>query len=182
VQTVELSTEQSLDEIEQAVASLDEDFRPAGSIGPEVELSFEPDPFVEPFDEEEVVLDRYATWDTSLWSNRPHVSAPESEELCELLSQFTQMLVEPVEPAACELTTPWSSLGVGQQEPDAVAANYLPAGSAADGDFLACLADDESNVLLIDDEPAHPTVRLVAPQRFRQLFTNLIPERRGKDA
>ncbi len=48
--------------IEQLLAEADEDFQPAGSIGPEVELCFEEaiHPFREEFEQEEVVSDRYA--------------------------------------------------------------------------------------------------------------------------
>lgn len=49
--------------IEQLLAEADDDFQPAGSIGPEVELNFEEQthPFQEKFDEEEVITDRYST-------------------------------------------------------------------------------------------------------------------------
>ncbi len=48
--------------IEQLLAVAEEDFQPAGSIGPEVELCFEEaiHPFREEFEHEEVVSDRYA--------------------------------------------------------------------------------------------------------------------------
>lgn len=48
--------------IERLLAKVDEDFQPAGSIGPEVELNFEEPvhPFQEEFEQEEVVSDRYA--------------------------------------------------------------------------------------------------------------------------
>jgi type II secretory pathway predicted ATPase ExeA len=48
--------------IERLLAEVDDDFQPAGSIGPEVELCFEetPHPFQEEFAHEEVVADRYA--------------------------------------------------------------------------------------------------------------------------
>jgi hypothetical protein len=44
------------------LGELEDDFRPAGTIRPEVELVLDDptDPFSEPFDEEEVVVDRYA--------------------------------------------------------------------------------------------------------------------------
>lgn len=50
-----------LEQIEGTLAELDEDFRPAGSIGPEVELVFDDpeDPFNEQFEEEEIVVDGY---------------------------------------------------------------------------------------------------------------------------
>jgi hypothetical protein len=49
-----------VERIEQAVSGLDEDFQPAGSIGPEVELVFDGphDPFSEEFEQEEVIVDR----------------------------------------------------------------------------------------------------------------------------
>jgi type II secretory pathway predicted ATPase ExeA len=48
--------------IEQLLAEADDDFKPAGSIGPEVELCFDlaDHPFREEFEQEEVVQDRYA--------------------------------------------------------------------------------------------------------------------------
>lgn len=49
--------------IEELLAKADDDFQPAGSIGPEIELHFEPTPhpFQEEFEHEEVVSDRYAS-------------------------------------------------------------------------------------------------------------------------
>ena len=48
--------------IERLLAEADDDFQPAGSIGPEIELCFEEaaHPFQEAFEHEEVVADRYA--------------------------------------------------------------------------------------------------------------------------
>jgi type II secretory pathway predicted ATPase ExeA len=53
---------QQIHRIERLLAQADDDFQPAGSIGPEVELCFDnsPHPFQEQFAEEEVVADRYA--------------------------------------------------------------------------------------------------------------------------
>jgi type II secretory pathway predicted ATPase ExeA len=53
---------EKIDEIEQMVARLDDEFQPAGSIRPEVEIRFD-GPLrllAEPFEEEEVVADRYS--------------------------------------------------------------------------------------------------------------------------
>ena len=49
--------------IERLLAEADDDFQPAGSIGPEVELCFgeSAHPFQEEFEQEEVVANRYAT-------------------------------------------------------------------------------------------------------------------------
>jgi type II secretory pathway predicted ATPase ExeA len=48
--------------IERLLAEADEDFQPAGSIGPEIELCFDDSahPFQEEFEHEEIVADRYA--------------------------------------------------------------------------------------------------------------------------
>jgi len=52
---------EQIDRIEEALTGLDDEFQPAGTIGPEVELIFNDalDPFGERFEEEEVVADRY---------------------------------------------------------------------------------------------------------------------------
>ena len=49
-------------QIEQLVGELNDEFRPAGTIRPEVELEFDDPtgPFREPFEEEELVIDRCA--------------------------------------------------------------------------------------------------------------------------
>jgi type II secretory pathway predicted ATPase ExeA len=54
---------QQIHRIERLLAKADDNFQPAGSIGPEVELYFEETvhPFQEEFEHEEVVLDRYAS-------------------------------------------------------------------------------------------------------------------------
>jgi len=48
-----------VERIERAVSRVDDDFQPLGSIGPEVELVFDPahDPFSEKFEQEEVIAD-----------------------------------------------------------------------------------------------------------------------------
>jgi len=52
---------EQIERIEEMLAGVDEEFQPAGTIGPEVELVFdEPGrPFKEPFQEEEIVANRY---------------------------------------------------------------------------------------------------------------------------
>ncbi len=54
---------QQIHRIERLLAEADDDFQPAGSIGPEVELCFDDaaHPFQEQFEHEEVVADRYAS-------------------------------------------------------------------------------------------------------------------------
>ena len=68
-----------IESIERALELLDEDFRPAGSIGPEVEVVFdESDPFSEPFEEEEIIVDRYMAVGRA--SGRPQPSPPDTAE------------------------------------------------------------------------------------------------------
>ena len=55
-------TSEQLDYIRKLVADVQAEFQPMTADGPEVELVFEaPHPFVEPFEEEEVIADRYAS-------------------------------------------------------------------------------------------------------------------------
>jgi type II secretory pathway predicted ATPase ExeA len=52
---------EQLRHIQKLLADVQAEFQPAATMGPEVELVFEsPHPFAEPFEEEEVIADRYA--------------------------------------------------------------------------------------------------------------------------
>ena len=66
---------QQIHRIEQLLAEADDDFQPAGSITPEVELHFEdePHPFQEAFEHEEVIRDRYAAAIRSRTAGRTEV-------------------------------------------------------------------------------------------------------------
>ena len=72
-----------LDQSQALLDRLDEEFTPAGSIGPEVEMSFDVkiDPFDEAFAEEEIVIDRYALLDTDLFAGCPIVASEEGRIL-----------------------------------------------------------------------------------------------------
>ncbi len=71
--------------IQQALADMEEDFQPAGSIGPEVELVFDElsNPFCEAFEEEQIVIDRYANLPVGQGKG-------DSPPLCEALSYARQ--------------------------------------------------------------------------------------------
>lgn len=86
-----LQASERLDELTAHVESLEEEFEPAGKIGPEAELVFTPssDPFGVEFDDEEVVFDRYAAADVSLGASRPVYSA-DGAMLAGLLKPFLQ--------------------------------------------------------------------------------------------
>ena len=61
-ETGDFEPSEQIHRIEELLAKADDDFQPAGSIRPEIELHFEeaPHPFLEEFEHEEVVSDRYA--------------------------------------------------------------------------------------------------------------------------
>jgi hypothetical protein len=67
--------------IESLLAETDDDFQPAGSIGPEIELCFEEaaHPFQEAFEHEEVVADRYAAAVAAAAPKRERAPEPEPE-------------------------------------------------------------------------------------------------------
>jgi type II secretory pathway predicted ATPase ExeA len=75
--------ETQLTSIDNHLAQYEEDFRPAGLIGPEVELVFadQANPFEEEFADEEVIIDRYAAIDTGSFAGLPSVSSVEGRIL-----------------------------------------------------------------------------------------------------
>ena len=79
-----------LEQIQSQLAAIDDEFHPAGSIVPEVELVFNGamDPFHEEFEEEEVVIDRYASMEIDLLRDRPIVHSTEGRQLSALLSSM----------------------------------------------------------------------------------------------
>jgi hypothetical protein len=60
-ESVDLEPAEQLRQIQEMLAVVEQEFCPAGSIGPEVELVFDQPahPFQEPFEQEEVIADRY---------------------------------------------------------------------------------------------------------------------------
>jgi type II secretory pathway predicted ATPase ExeA len=89
--------ETQLSTIDGHLAQYEEDFRPAGSIGPEVELVFADhgNPFQEDFAEEEVIIDRYAAIDTGSFAGLPSVSSAEGR----VLGAHLAAAARPLEPA-----------------------------------------------------------------------------------
>ncbi|NQU21166.1 MAG: AAA family ATPase [Candidatus Nealsonbacteria bacterium] len=72
--------QEQLDRIEGMLAEAEDDFQPAGTIGPELELVF-PDPFDEPFEEEELVAPRAATTPSPV--ETPAIAEETAEETVE---------------------------------------------------------------------------------------------------
>ncbi len=64
-------------------------FEPAGQIGPETDFVAPPvvDPFAEPFDEEEVVIDRFVSLDRESLEGCPRVRSADGRELAALIAE-----------------------------------------------------------------------------------------------
>lgn len=148
-----LHVSQRFDEVERQLAQVEEDFRPVGTIGPDIDLPWTSsvDPFDESFDEEEVVFDRYASFDSLFFRGLPQVTSAEGRVLASLLAPFVQPQGVPQLAIA---TTP---------EHDA--------------------PEDDSDQIVVEDDPAVDTLarRGSSPpsaqkQEYRQLFAKL---RRG---
>lgn len=146
---------EQIERIESTLASLEGEFEPAGSIGPEVELVFtDPcNPFDEHFEEEEPVVDRY-TGDFSA-DDRPAVTFP---------------LLE-VEPAVGRIVSV-------NQEAASVVGGVWPQALDQAENSSASLPDDDSNIMTIEDhyDEVQVEVRPVTPvrhQEYRRLFARL---------
>jgi hypothetical protein len=80
---------QRIERIKDQLGTIDEQFQPAGTIGPEVELVFtnaEINPFQEPFEEEEVIVDRFSRAAADPLAHAPLVRSQEGAELSSLLA------------------------------------------------------------------------------------------------
>jgi hypothetical protein len=159
-------------QIQQALASLDEDFQPAGSIGPEMELVFDDlnNPFSEEFDEEEIVVDRYTT-----------VCRGGQEEHAQVFTRQESELLQPLQtnasdaPAKTVVVTPTSK--APQPVYPAEQAYQSPAArtstSAVDNDGLIVVEDDYDDAEKASPPPPPRKPAPVRRQEYRQLFANL---------
>jgi type II secretory pathway predicted ATPase ExeA len=148
-----------LQHIEQLLAAAEEDFRPAGSIGPEVELIFDEigHPFAEEFEEEEIITDRYAAagkvsdpplpggaersaWESARQRKPEAAEAQPAAALCEARPETVPLC--PLQPVA-------------DLEPD-------------DEDLLI-VEDDERDA----DGSLESSITAVRRQEFSRLFANL---------
>ncbi len=151
-----LKPEENLNQIERQLRELEDDFQPAGSIGPEIELRFDgpADPFGHAFEEEEVVIDRYASLEADLFADRPLVNSSEGRELAGMLDPWLTQTTE---------TTLSMTVGLG---PTAAATTGNPvAGTAANVNLGAGSsgsptatpnggADSDADLIIIEDDPA----------------------------
>jgi hypothetical protein len=187
-----LDPDEQIELIQRQVAAArdEEDFHPAGSIGPEVELVFHGphDPFGQAFDEEEVVIDRYALLESGGLRRRPRFSSEDVRELAAALSSAVRN-DPPPSLAIAEETRQHPSAQPRHASPHLavqhVSRDIDPAGDprmpAADAlqERPAQEHDDDSDLIVVDDsrETASraPATR-ARRQEYRQLFAKL---RRG---
>jgi type II secretory pathway predicted ATPase ExeA len=175
-----------IDSIQDQLAEIDDEFHPAGSIQPEVELVFQSltHPFEESFDEEEIVIDPYTAIETDALADRPLVRSAESRELSALLTPH----VAPQKPAVGIASATWPGGSVEapptQTQPRVVvkpvepkptpsqAPLAKPQPAATSDDDMIVIEDPPERIVAVTKKPA-PRVRR---QEYRQLFAQL---RRG---
>jgi len=163
---------EQLHRIERMLADVEEDFQPAGSIQPEVELVFE-DPFREVFAEEEVVTDRYGTSPSPPEDQIAEAIVPEEPPAAESSD------ADHPEPVEAELE-PEEVPAVGNAPGDAFAAGMskesemMPSQSR---EPVAVMEPVESDVAVLDDHPEPAfSVAPVQSREYGRLFAKL---RRG---
>jgi type II secretory pathway predicted ATPase ExeA len=173
------SAEVRLNALESHVQQLEEEFRPAGTIGPEVELVFRGgrSPFGNEFTEEEVVLDRYASLEADLFHQRPVVTSHEGRELAALLAPQTIAIAESVVKLPEEMPG-WTASRHRAEPAEPTAAR--PASVAVSESAAEPVDDDDLDLIVVEDNP-DVVARLAPPplvrkQEYRQLFAKL---RRG---
>jgi hypothetical protein len=143
--------EERLDAIQEQLASLDDEFEPAGSIGTEADLDFPEfgDPFSENFAEEEVLLDRYCS-DADIFAGAPRVSSRDARPM--------------LEPSSVRATR------AAESERASVDSTVAAIAAAASGEA------ETFDPPLARSEPANPWPPAPRKSEFRQLFAKL---RRG---
>lgn len=162
------SPEEQLSRIEAHLHDMEADYRPTSAFRPEVELVFHggKNPFGEEFAEEEVVLDRYASLESDLFSSRPAVASREGQELADLLAPHATQPATPTVPIHSRLAS------ASQQSSVAMAAGGTNVATEEQ--------DDDTDLIVVEDDPPVVTRTVPAPlvrkQEYRQLFAKL---RRG---
>lgn len=160
--------EERINSIEKMIAGVEGDFEPTGSIEPEIELTFEEfdHPFKEPFADEEVVNDRYATLEP------PKAVAP---------AVLPQKLTEPAAAAKGAEVDVKKTVALHRTNDALRTAELQTFGSktvsVAEAPSPESDSDAENDSMLIveEDEPA-VEVKILRPVRrneYRRLFAKL---------
>ncbi len=187
-----IAPDDDFDSIEESVADTgndlplaDDRFAAASLIRPHVELVHRGphNPFDEPFAEEEIVIDRYATLDAGEFRDRPKVSSAEGREIAAALRTIGSP------PAAPSTTIPLSiaestpeTKEIASEEHVAMAETIVEA--TAQESAVDVLHDDDwddRDLIFVEEDFARVdaavgTTGKARRQEYRQLFTRL---RRG---
>jgi type II secretory pathway predicted ATPase ExeA len=155
--------------IESTLAEIDEDFEPAGSIRPEVELVFENigNPFDEPFEHEEVVTDRFPNVVLAQW---PAATAAEGGQPTEVAAVARPAAYAPEGSEALPQETSSRARQVG---PETVPLRRERATSR-----VGPTPQEEELILIEDgyeegDVPPAKSIPVVHRQEYGQLFARL---------
>ena len=181
VDPLESLAEKQFDKLHGHVDELEEEFQPAGTIRPEVE-------FVIPeltrtattsFDEEEIVIDRYAELEAAGWLRRPQVASREGSELAALLKKFLESrsadALRVSEPATHNESASTVSIENSPPEP----AHTTSSAGAAPIPLTEPEASNELDLIVIEDnvdEVRAVTLNscpLARRQEYRQLFAKV---------
>ncbi len=160
--------------IQQALAELDEDFQPAGSIGPEVELVFDDlsNPFREAFEEEQIVIDRYANLPAGRQS--PLSYARQSDLRLDAPAAASPPEAAPAAVASAVAQVAGAAVEFGSQLPESESGTVplrspQPAAEQGDEDLLLVVEDGYDDA----DAPLVQPPATVRRQEYRQLFARL---------
>ena len=157
-------SQERLNGIEASLEQLEDDFQPAGSIGPEVELVFHDpsDLLNEDFQEEEVVVDRYSQADATL------VDGPSKDQTYRLQAEGAADLTEGNEEVqAIELAAEEAEDAPAAELPDMPAAEPV---EASDGPETDDQQAEQSHTLDMHPERSIPKLK---HSDFARLFSNL---------
>ena len=174
-----------VERIEQALSGLDDDFQPAGSITPELELVFDDpqDPFNEEFEEEEVIGGRSGPKAATDWKKQPEPVAERDVEE----SSHAQLPQE--QPAVVDDKRDSTAARTGEQyaearrdgDPETVPLHRRQQVERAEAQ--EAVEPEEEEMIIIeegydDSEPVHVRpVAAVRRQEYGRLFATL---RRGR--
>jgi len=191
-----------LDDIERQVRAMESgyevgDFSPAAESGTEVELIFHEahDPFGSHWDEEEVVIDRYASLEDAALRNRGRTTSGEGQEIGALvtaaLAPPPQIVpaprpseddsdFEPVPAIAAAAFNPASDPVLPEEPTDRAGLERerrQPALRPRATISLRAIAEDDRDIIVVDDDtpPPAPIPPAGRPKRqeYRQLFSSL---------
>ena len=171
------------------------EFSPAAESGTEVELIFHEahDPFGSHWDEEEVVIDRYASLEDTTLRSRGRATSDEGKQVGSLLAAALEpapqvVLVtpplndnaelEPVPAVAAVATFDPASDPLLPEEPAERPVRVQPERTRRSTISLRSIAEDDRDIIVVDDDQPPPAV---APppasrprrQEYRQLFSSL---------